>query len=123
MPGTLDLRLYMHEYAVTKSIIDITVKEAEQVEAKRITAIRLVIGELSTIVDESVSMYFDIIAKDTLAEGARLFFRRIPAQFKCSSCGNIYDKRGSIFDCPQCGSAGVPTGVGKEFYIESIDVE
>ena len=106
-----------------ESVVDIAVNEAEKAGAQKITEIKLVIGELSSVVDESVSMYFDIIAKDTLAEGARLSFRRIPVQFRCNSCGLLYDKAGSSFDCPACGSIGTTTGVGKEFYIESIEVE
>lgn len=113
----------MHEYAITKSIVNIAVKEAEKADAQKITEIKLVIGDLSTVVDESVSLYFDIIAKDTIAEGAKLSFRRVPVQFKCGTCGELYDKTGSKFDCPHCGGTGTPTGVGKEFYIESIEVE
>jgi len=113
----------MHEYAITKSIVNIAVKEAEKAEAKKITEIKLVIGDLSTVVDESVSLYFDIIAKDTMAEGAKLNFRRVRTQFKCGTCGELYDKIGSEFDCPKCGGSGIMTGVGREFYIESIEVE
>lgn len=113
----------MHEYAVTKSLIELSLNEAEKAGASRITEIRLVIGDLSTIIDESVQMYFDIISEGTKAEGAKLIFRRIPAQFRCGVCGRTYDKPAVGFDCPDCGGTGMPTGVGREFYIESIEVE
>lgn len=113
----------MHEYAVTKNIIDSAVDEATKAGANKILEIRLVIGELSSIMDESVQMYFDIISEGTMAHGARLVFKKIRAQFKCRSCGNIYDKPASGFDCPSCGGPGYPTGAGKEFYIESLEVD
>lgn len=113
----------MHEYAVTKSLIELSLNEAEKAGAARISEIRLVIGDLSTIIDESVQMYFDIISEGTKAEGAKLIFRRIPAQFQCRGCDLIYDKPHVGFDCPKCGGQGMPTGVGREFYIESIEVE
>lgn len=113
----------MHEYAITRSIIQTVVEEAAKVGSDKITEIRLVIGDLSSILDESVQMYFDLIGKGTAADGARLVFKRIPAQFRCKACGFIYDKPVKGFDCPQCGGAGFPTGVGNEFYIESIEVE
>ena len=113
----------MHEYAVTENIINTAICEAEKAGARRITEIRLTIGDLSSIVDESVQMYFDIISKDTAAEGARLIFRRLPAKFVCSCCGREYNKPADGFDCPVCGSPGRLTGAGREFYIESMEVD
>jgi hydrogenase nickel incorporation protein HypA/HybF len=113
----------MHEYAVTKSLINISVEEAGKAGANKITEIKLVIGDLSTIMDESVQMYFDIISEGTIAHGAKLIFRRVPAEFECKACGARYNKPSKGFDCPECGSSGFPTGKGKEFYIESMEVE
>lgn len=113
----------MHEYSVTLGLIKMVVEEAKKVNAKKVDEIRLVIGDLSTILDDSVQMYFDILSKGTVTEGAKLIFKRVPAQFSCTSCGHVYDKPAVGFDCPVCGQMGRPTGVGKEFYIESIEVE
>lgn len=113
----------MHEYAVTESIVDIAVREAEKAGASRITEIRLVIGDLSTIIDESVSLYFDMISRGTAAEGAKLVFKRMPARFRCNVCCTEYDKPARGFDCPVCGNTGRLTGAGKEFYIESMEVD
>lgn len=113
----------MHEYSVTMGLIKMVVEEAKKVNAKKVNEIRLVIGDLSTILDDSVQMYFDILSKGTVVEGAKLIFTRIEAQFECTACGNVYNKPKIGFDCPVCGELGRPTGVGKEFYIESIEVE
>lgn len=113
----------MHEFAVTEEIIKMADDEAKKSGAKRITKINLVIGDLSTFIDESVQMYFDILSKGTLAEGAELTFERVCAQFKCNECENVFNKPQKGFDCPKCGQIGSPTGVGNEFYIESIEVE
>lgn len=113
----------MHEYSVTEGLLKTVLAEAKKHNASKITEIRLVIGDLSTILDESVQMYFDIMSKGTIAEGAKLIFKRIASQFRCKLCGNEYDKPRRGFECPKCGGLGLPTGVGKEFYIESIDVE
>lgn len=113
----------MHEYAVTQSMITVALEEANRAEAKKVLEIRLVIGDLSTIVDDSVQMYFDIMSEGTIAEGAKLIFTRVQAEFKCKKCGTIFNKPKSGFDCPNCGELGVPTGVGKEFYIESLEIE
>jgi hydrogenase nickel incorporation protein HypA/HybF len=113
----------MHEYAVTKSIVDIVVNEAQKAGASRISSIRLVIGDLSTIIDDSVRLYFGLIAAGTIAAGAELSFRRVKAEFYCKQCRRNFEKPAHGFDCPECGSLGFPTETGKEFYVESIEVE
>lgn len=113
----------MHEYAVTQSMLKIAIDEAKRVEASKILEIRLVIGDLSTIVDDSVQMYFDIMSEGTLAQGAKLVFKRVKAEFRCKNCGEVFVKPPKGFDCPKCGGLGTPTDKGKEFYIESLEVE
>ncbi|HEX2999685.1 MAG TPA: hydrogenase maturation nickel metallochaperone HypA [Armatimonadota bacterium] len=113
----------MHEMAITDNILHIALAEAEKAGAHRITGITLVIGELSSVVDDSVQFYFDFLSKDTIAEGAKLTFKRIPATLRCRACGKTYPKQESDFTCPSCGGDGMLTGDAREFYIESIEVE
>lgn len=113
----------MHEYAVTQSIVEIAAREAEAAGAQKILEIRLVIGDLSSIIDESVSMYFDIISEGTLAQGAKLIFKRLPAKLICNMCGVEYEKPLRGLDCPSCGGEGRLIDAGKEFYIESLEVD
>jgi hydrogenase nickel incorporation protein HypA/HybF len=113
----------IHEYAVTRGLINIIRDEAEKANAVKITEIKLVIGDLSTIIDESVQMYFDIMALGTVAEGAKLIFRRVPAEFWCAACKKAFIKPNIGFNCPYCGEIGTATGKGKEFYIESMEAE
>ncbi|MCJ7724498.1 MAG: hydrogenase maturation nickel metallochaperone HypA, partial [Anaerolineales bacterium] len=67
----------MHELSVTQSVLEIALRHARQNNARRITDLYLVIGELASIVDDSVQFYWDMISKDTIAEGARLHFKRL----------------------------------------------
>jgi hydrogenase nickel incorporation protein HypA/HybF len=113
----------MHEYAVTKSMLDMVLAEAEKAHAAKVTEIRVAIGEMSTVVDESVQLYFEIMRQGTLAENAVLTFRRITARFLCSACNQEYDKPAQGSDCPACGSLGLPTKIGREFFLESMDID
>jgi hydrogenase nickel incorporation protein HypA/HybF len=104
-------------------MIKMAVDEANKANASRILEIRLVIGDLSTIIDDSVQMYYDIMSEGTIAQGAKLIFKRIKAEFKCKDCGEVFIKPPRGFNCSKCGGLGTPTDVGKEFYIESIEIE
>ena len=113
----------MHELAVTQGILDISLRHAEQAHARRIVDINLVIGQFSSIVDDSVQFYWDIIAKDTIAEGAVLRFNRIPGEMTCGTCGHTFQPNDETFACPSCSSPKVRITKGEEFQVESIDVE
>ncbi len=113
----------MHEMAVTQSILDIALQHAERNGARRVTALNLVIGQLSSIVDDSVQFYWDIISKNTLCEGAILHFERIPAQMTCQECGHSYSLSHGLEACPHCGSFHIRVIAGDEFRLESIEIE
>jgi len=113
----------MHELAVTQSILKIALQHAEKANAKRVTDLNIVMGEFSKMVDDSIQFYWEIIAKDTIAEKATLHFRRVLAEFQCLSCSEKYNPGDGEFICPKCGSAKVKIVAGEEFLLESIDVE
>jgi hydrogenase nickel incorporation protein HypA/HybF len=112
----------MHELSVTESILQIALKHARAGNAQYITDIFLVIGDLSSIVDDSVQFYWDHIAAGTIAEGAKLHFRRIPAELECLSCGSKYQPEPGELICPECSSADVRIVKGDEFFMEAIEV-
>jgi hydrogenase nickel incorporation protein HypA/HybF len=114
----------MHELPITQSLLEITLKHAESAGAKKVNQLNLVIGQMSSVVDESVQFYWDIVAKGTIAEGAKLHFERVPATFDCFNCNTQFRLNVSDdFSCPHCHSARVQVIGGDEFRLESIDVE
>lgn len=113
----------MHELAVTENILNIVTRHAEVAKAASVTDIHLVIGQLSSIVDDSVQFYWEIIAADTICQKAKLHFSRIPAKFRCLDCGLQYEIPQSLTPCIHCGSMNVELLAGEEFYVESIEIE
>ena len=113
----------MHELAVTQSILDISLRHAEEANAVKITDINLVIGQFSSIIDDSVQFYWDIVANRTIAQGATLHFQRIPGEMTCQSCGHIFRPTDRAFACPSCGSGFVRISRGDEFRVDSLDIE
>ena len=112
----------MHELSVTESILEIAIRHAQQSKAARVINLYLVIGQLSSILDDSVQFYWDMISKDTIAEGAKLHFQRIPARLVCQDCQTEYTPAGDL-TCPNCHGSHVRVTAGNEFRLDSIDVE
>ena len=113
----------MHELAVTQSILDISLRYAQQADTKRITSINLAIGEFASIVDDSVQFYWDLLADGTIAKGAQLHFERIAGEMTCTHCKLSFHPKDTDFACPTCGSRFVQITKGDEFRVDSIDVE
>lgn len=114
----------MHELAITESLLEITLKHAEAAGAKKVKQLNIVIGQMSSVVDESVQFYWDFIAKNTIAKEAILKFERIAATFRCLNCEAEFGLNGHHnFLCPHCQSAQVQLIGGSDFRLDSIDVE
>ncbi len=114
----------MHELGVTQGLLSLVLEEAEKIKAKRILAIDIVIGELSSYVDDSVQFYFDILSQGTIAEGAKLIFHRRKGQALCLDCGYQFEAGLPLPEgCPKCGSPHLQVTGGREFYVESFEVD
>ncbi|HOT91247.1 MAG TPA: hydrogenase maturation nickel metallochaperone HypA [Anaerolineae bacterium] len=112
----------MHELSITEEILRIVTTHAQQAGVARVTDIYLVIGDLTSFIDDSIQFYFELLSPGTLAEGAALHFRRIKTRFRCRRCGQEFEPEGHNWTCPACGALGGDVTAGKEFYVESIEV-
>ncbi len=110
----------MHEYAVTKRLVEIVLEEASRANLKKVTRIKVVLGALRGFVPQAIEFYFSYLAKNTLAEGAALEFELVEGRAKCLSCGKVFNLKES-FSCPVCESSDIEIIKGEEFYIASIE--
>lgn len=113
----------MHELSITQNVLDIVIEHARRAKAKRVSAINLVVGDLTGFVDDSIQFYFDMLSPDTLAEGARLVIKRIPAKVRCRACHHEFTPQDFNWACPKCFAIGGDVLCGREFMVESIEVE
>lgn len=109
----------MHELAVTEEIIRIV---SEVSNGRKVKEIVLVIGDLSSFVDESIEFYFNQLTKSTNLKDAKLSFKRVRVKLRCYKCENEFNPD-ETYVCPNCKSIGGDIIEGREFYIESIEVE
>ncbi len=113
----------MHELAITQSMFDIVLKQAEQVHAKKVTQINLVIGEMTGVVADSVQFYLNFLTKDTIAEGVVVSIKMVPPKAQCRSCNQTFELKEFDWACPNCKGNIVEIIAGKELFVESIEVD
>ncbi|MGG7078009.1 hydrogenase maturation nickel metallochaperone HypA [Clostridium sardiniense] len=113
----------MHELSVTKSILNICENEEAVGDFKKINKINLCVGEITGLVPDCINYYFNIISKGTIAEDAVINIKKISLKINCLECKyeGVMDKREYL--CPNCNGRNFKILNGKEFYLESIEVD
>jgi hydrogenase nickel incorporation protein HypA/HybF len=99
-------------------VVDTVLRHAE---GRKVLAVELKVGTLRQVVPDSLAFYWDIVSRETLAEGARLDQVVVPARMRCSQCEHEWEPE-LMFRCPSCGGAGEVLA-GDELEVDSIEVE
>jgi hydrogenase nickel incorporation protein HypA/HybF len=113
----------MHEISIAQSIIEIAEAKARQEGARCIRAVKIRLGDFTTVVREALEFAFEVARRESLAENARLEIESVPMIVRCVTCGPVLDPvRGVCLICPQCG---LPLDVisGEELQVEYIEIE
>ena len=115
----------MHELSIMKEVLEVALEYAEKNDAKKINKIGLSIGALATVVPEWAQMFFEYVAKGTVAENAKIEIETIPASIRCRSCGAEIkmDVGNLLFACNQCDSKAIELISGREFKVVYLEVE
>ena len=113
----------MHELAVTKGLLKICLEEGEEYKVKKINKINIKVGELTDLVPDCISYYFNIVAKGTIAENTEINVERIPVEINCNECGykGVIGKNNHI--CPKCNGMRYEITKGREFYLDTMEVD
>jgi hydrogenase nickel incorporation protein HypA/HybF len=114
----------MHEMGIAMEVLRIAEESVPPgMTGIRIKRINLKIGRLSAIVAESLRFCFDVVAKDTLADGAELAIEEVTVNARCQDCGHQWNVDQPVFLCPACKSGHIELLSGRELNIESIEIE
>lgn len=113
----------MHELSVTEGILRICKAEAEKNNFKRILKINIKVGELSGLIPDCISFYFNEISKETVAEGAKIEVFKIPLSYRCDDCGYTSEILKTEYTCHKCKGYHIKFLNGRELYIDTMEVE
>jgi hydrogenase nickel incorporation protein HypA/HybF len=125
----------MHELALSRAIIDAALRHAD---GGRVSVVHVRVGSMRQVVPESLAFYFEVVARQTPCEDARLELEPVSALLRCVECGREWDPapaplagHGPLpaggpplpsFACADCGGAGEILA-GGELEVDWIEVE
>ena len=113
----------MHEVSIMESAVRMAVDAAKSAGASRVLALRLRVGTLSGAVPEALRFAFDVVCRDTIAEGASLEMETIPAAGWCPVCRAEFACADFISECPRCHNPNGELRRGRELEIASVEVD
>jgi hydrogenase nickel incorporation protein HypA/HybF len=113
----------MHELSIANNVVEIATEYANTASAEKVSAITLRIGALSCVHKTALEFSFELVAKDTLLEGATLNMIQIPVTIFCKPCGQEVQLPGiQSFRCPICHTPSAEIRQGRELEIDSIEI-
>jgi hydrogenase nickel incorporation protein HypA/HybF len=119
----------VHELSLATAIVRTA---SDHASGRRVALVSLRIGSLRQAVPRSLGFYFEVAARDSLCEGARLDQERVGALLRCEACGAQWDPAPPPahttealvprFRCPACDGARSEIVRGDELEVSSIEV-
>ena len=113
----------MHELSLTQGLIEIAEEHARRENATVITSVTMEIGTLSGVMPEAVEFAFEACSQGTLADGATLEIRRIPAIGLCHECGKESAMENLLDGCTSCNSFALEILKGQEMALIEMEVD
>jgi hydrogenase nickel incorporation protein HypA/HybF len=110
----------MHELSVAAAVLDTVLKHADE---RPVSVVGVSVGPLRQVVPESLRFYFEIVARDTPAQGARLDLVATEPCLRCRDCGHEWNPDWALFRCPSCSSPNTTVLSGDELQVDYIEVE
>jgi hydrogenase nickel incorporation protein HypA/HybF len=97
----------MHEVSIMEEAVRMAVETAKA---------------LSGAVPEALRFAFDVVCRDTIAEGASLEMETVPAAGWCPVCRAEFECADFINECPRCHNPNGELRRGRELEIASVEI-
>ena len=112
----------MHELGIVFYIIRDVKKVAEENLVKKVSAVVMNIGEVSTVVPDLLQDCWKwAVEREDIMKGCQLRCNIIPAVTWCDSCKSEYPTVAHGRTCPNCGSGNTWLLRGSEVEIKEIE--
>jgi len=114
----------MHELSLARSIMDIIEEYDLRHHFKKVNSLKLSFGKLSSVEPSALEFAFEVLSKETKAEGASLEFEVLPVILYCTVCGENVSAEHYQATCPLCEGGEVCLAGGtEELKLLELDVD
>jgi hydrogenase nickel incorporation protein HypA/HybF len=116
-------RTIMHEMSLAENMLQIIEDAAHQQGFTRVRTVWLEIGQLACVEQESLRFGFDVVARGSIAEHARLEIVEEAGQGWCEKCAQNFPLTALYEACPECGSYDIKVTGGDGMRVKELEVE
>ncbi len=113
----------MHEMSLCEGVLQVLQTEADTQGFNKVLAVWLEIGDLSSVEPEAMLFSFDVVTRNSLADGAKLNIINVPGNAWCMQCSKTVTVKQRFDECPDCGSFQLQVTGGDEMKIKELEVE
>ena len=113
----------MHEMALAQSIVDLVTEHSRRDRFAHARTIRLSIGALAHVDPRALEFGFEVVARDTAAEGATLVIDRPGGKAFCMDCSRDVAIGAHGEPCPVCGGGQWILTGGNEMKVVDLEVD
>ena len=113
----------MHELSLMEGVLGIIEEAQGKHGFHKVCRVVLEVGELAGVEAEALDFCWDVVSKDSPADGAVLEIVQVPGVAWCGECSREVPIHSRIDLCPGCG--GLPERVlrGLDFQVKTLDIE
>lgn len=113
----------MHEFGIIEGVMRVVSQSAEQAQAEKVISVKLKVGEMTEVVEESLQFAYGILSEGTLMEGSTLEVEVVSPRSRCLDCACEFDHDRYHLRCPACDSRDTVLLQGRELEIASIEID
>lgn len=113
----------MHEMSICEGILQVIEDQADSQQFSRVKSVWLEIGPLAGVELDALRFGFDVVTRNSLADGARLEIIEMPGTAWCLECSKSVPIRQRFDACPECGSFQLQITGGDELRIKELEVD
>jgi hydrogenase nickel incorporation protein HypA/HybF len=114
----------VHELSIVSSVVDSVTETLAAYPNARVKEVRLRVGALAAVIEDSLQFCYGIATQDTPLEGSKLVVKVLPVMMHCEQCTQDVEIASlQSFRCPRCEEPVSDLRQGRELEIEAIEIE